>query len=121
MVGEHLNEMQEVVKHGTLPDKGNKIDYIYNMTLSWEEIQVVMSKVMHYKDMYGNLRKEQLYEKLREAYEEKTGEDRSHLDSVVGLDGKRKLREYWRNDDYFYALALIELDMEANMFEYWSF
>ena len=96
------------------------IYYIYNMALSWEQIQAVTTRMLDLKDMYEKLTKDQLYTKLRELYEEKTGEDRSHLDSVVGLDGKRKLRKYWRKDDYFYALALIELDMEANMFEYWS-
>ena len=76
--------------------------------------------MLDFKDVSEKLTKDQLYMKLRELYEEKTGEDRSHLDSVIGLHGKRKLWKYWRKDDYFYALALIELDMEANMFEYWS-
>ena len=97
------------------------IYYIYNMALSWEQIQAVTTRMLDFKDMYENLTKDQLYTKLRELYEEKTGEDHSHIDSVVGLGGKRKLRKNWRKDDYFYALALIELDLEANMFEYWSF
>ena len=90
------------------------------MALSWEQIQAVTTRMLDFKGMYENLTKDQLYMKLRELYEEKTGEDHSHIDSVVGLGGKRKLRKNWRRDDYFYALALIELDMEANMFEYWS-
>ena len=96
------------------------IYYIYNMALSWEQIQAVTARMLEFKDMYGALKKDQLYDKLRELHEEKTGEDRTHLDSVVGLNGKRKLRTYWRKDDYFFALALLDLNLQANMFEYWS-
>jgi len=90
------------------------------MALSCEQIHAVTTRMLDFKDMCEKLKKDQLYEKLRELYEEKTGEDRTHLDSVVGLNGKRKLRTYWRKDDYFFALALLDLDLQANMFEYWS-
>ena len=61
------------------------------MAVSWEQIQAVTTRMLDFKDMYENLTKDQLDMKRRELYEEKTGEDHSRIDSVVGLGGKRKL------------------------------
>lgn len=85
-----------------------------------DTMQVLLTKVEEISLENQCLTKDRLYIKLQEIHNQKTGRDRTHIDAMMLFGKRRKNREYWSKTDYYLAMALFELGLHENMFEYWQ-
>ena len=89
------------------------------MVLDSRYFEIVEWLIEGLESRFEKYTKKQLYDELLFLHEVRTGYDRTHIDSLIGLNGKRKMWLSWKRSDYINAIALFELCKYDGMFEYW--